>query len=178
MTIVRDYERKILLRETEELSRALSQSTTFSSHLGRVGELLRSVMRTLGGEDTDLVPPPPDPSSSAPNNRDEQSTESSEAANSSDDAAADAKYEAELAAAEWALERESELARLEQENALLRQLAAEHFNQTSDTGSSGSGPLPELPRLSNLPKVPARTLKGKLGGRDVGPFGMYKKFDE
>ena len=53
---MREYERKLLLRETEELSRSLDQSTALSSSLGRMGELLRVLMRTLGGEDAHLVP--------------------------------------------------------------------------------------------------------------------------
>ncbi|KAI0684923.1 hypothetical protein BC835DRAFT_1421790 [Cytidiella melzeri] len=183
LTIVRDYERKILLHETEELSRALSHSSTFSVHLGRVCELLRSIMRVLGGEDPSVLPQPSE-TPSAPSAlfsiRDRHIVNSLEV-NVNDDEGGQpiSDRELQLAAAEYALERESELARLEQENAFLRQLAAEHLLQDPHKSSSGSTtPVPELPKLSNLPKVPARTFKGKLGGRDVGPFGMYKKFDE
>ncbi|KAI0755415.1 hypothetical protein BC629DRAFT_1296847 [Irpex lacteus] len=144
LSIVREYERKILALETEELTRALSQTTDFSSHLGRVCELLRSVMRVLGGED---------PSIQVVSDRERQ-----------------------LAAAEYALERESELARLEQENAFLRQLAAEHFQLEQSAQKPAS--IPELPKLSNLPKSAARTMKEKLGGKDIGPFGKWKKFGE
>ncbi|KAI0795359.1 hypothetical protein BC629DRAFT_1286659 [Irpex lacteus] len=145
LSIVREYERKILALETEELTRALSQTTDFSSHLGRVCELLRSVMRVLGGEDPSIVPPPSDSQPSEPNTF-------------------------------YALERESELARLEQENAFLRQLAAEHFQLEQSAQKPAS--IPELPKLSNLPKSAARTMKEKLGGKDIGPFGKWKKFGE
>lgn len=138
-------------------------------------------MRTLGGEDSASMPAHSSSgsSSSASDNRDRYIINSLQADSTESDQGVVAEHEEELAAAEWALERESELARLEQENAFLRQLAAEHLNIASETNSSGSGAATlELPRLSSLPKVPARTYKGKLGGRDVGPFGMYKKFEE
>ena len=83
--------------------------------------------------------------------------------------------EAQLAAGEWALERECELARLELENGMLTQLVAEHEGVVSATSGAE---VRELPRLSTLPKLPARLKKRQLGGKDIGPFGMYKKYEE
>lgn len=92
--------------------------------------------------------------------------------------------EAQLIAADWALERECELARLERENAVLRQLVVEREKLEQVTATSGANirtpaeenaPRLELPKLSTLPK---RTFKGRLGGRDIGPYGMYKKYEE
>ncbi|KAI0084833.1 hypothetical protein BDY19DRAFT_969465 [Irpex rosettiformis] len=180
LSIVREYERKILTLETEELTRALSQSTDLSLHLGRVCELLRSVMRVLGGEDPSIVPPPSDRPSS-PNVlvsiRDRHIVNSLEINSSDDEELVVSERERQLAAAEYALERESELARLEQENAFLRQLAAEHF-QLQQQSAEKPASIPELPKLSNLPKSVARTMKEKLGGKDIGPFGKWKKFGE
>lgn len=139
-------------------------------------------MRTLGGEDTALVPELSSSSLSSLSvnsyeRRAVNSLQDTGGSQSDEDVAAE--HEAELAAAEWALERESELARLEEENVFLRQLASEHLHKGSETSPSNSGmPAPEFPKLSSLPKVPARTFNGKLGGRDVGPFGMYKKFED
>lgn len=95
-----------------------------------------------------------------------------------------ADKEAQLIAADWALERECELARLEQENAILRHLVQEREKLDRVSASSGANatspmgesvPRLELPRLSSLPK---RTFKGRLGGKDIGPFGVYKKSEE
>ena len=95
-----------------------------------------------------------------------------------------ADKEAQLIAADWALERECELARLERENAVLRQLIQEREKLDRVTATSGANvttpvgeylPRLELPKLSLLPK---RTYKGKLGGRDIGPFGVFKKSEE
>lgn len=180
LSIVREYERKILALETEELTRALSQTTDFSSHLGRVCELLRSVMRVLGGEDPSIVPPPSDSQPSEPNAfvtiRDRHIVNSLEVNDDGSEEQIVSDRERQLAAAEYALERESELARLEQENAFLRQLAAEHFQLEQSAQKPAS--IPELPKLSNLPKSAARTMKEKLGGKDIGPFGKWKKFGE
>ena len=79
----------------------------------------------------------------------------------------------QLAAAEWALERECELTRLELENRVLRQLVAENEGATTTINE-----VKELPKLLSLPKAPVRTRKGQLGGRDVGPFGLYRKLED
>lgn len=142
-------------------------------------------MRALGGEDLTSMPPSAPPSSlsnslasssSLVSSNDRHVINSLELPADADEEDAASEREAQLAAADWALERESELARLEQENAFLRSLAAEHLSQPSSDRSSSVPP--ELPRLSSLPRVSARTNNGKLGGRDVGPYGMYKKFEE
>ncbi|KAF7791408.1 hypothetical protein EIP86_002424 [Pleurotus ostreatoroseus] len=209
LAIMREYERKILLRETEELSKQLDRDTAFSTSLGRVGRLLRALMRMIGGEDSLSMPPttmtPSEngvastsslllphqhiinaleleqehESESYPDH--EAETETDATAESSSQAPSEGAEsrvvawqqaqdrETQLAAAEWALERECELARLELENRLLRQLVAEHEGVV--TATSGSGVPKELP---TLPRLPARARKGQLGGKDVGPFGMYK----
>jgi hypothetical protein len=179
---VRDYERKILLQETEELARSLDQTTTFSVHLGRVCELLRSTMRLLGGEDYSAIPPPADAPSSPytlvfPRDRHITNSLEADTENGEEDMTVSDR-ERQLAAAEYALERECELARLEQENAMLRQLVAEHMQLEGEKKPAGSALVPELPKLSNVPMVAARTLKNRLGGRDIGPFGIRKKFDD
>ncbi|KAI0688879.1 hypothetical protein C8Q76DRAFT_635132 [Earliella scabrosa] len=104
--------------------------------------------------------------------------------------------EKRLAAAEWALDRECELARLERENEELRALvdgllkpansnstpATQHPSES--TASTAPIPIPDHPNgedegrasddLSTLPRPQQHRL---LGGRPgtVGPFGTYKK---
>ncbi|TCD70566.1 hypothetical protein EIP91_002912 [Steccherinum ochraceum] len=183
LTLIREYEHKLLVRETEELIRTLSASSSMSTSLAKLGTLLRSAMRTLNGEDPDSVP--------EADSEDQHADDFHRPYNSSTltltapadlvEAAVDDEKDKELAAAEWALERECELSRLEQENAHLRRLLDEHtgFQNAQNTGSSRSSTtMSELPRLTDIPKASARTLHMKLGGRDVGPFGMYKKLDE
>lgn len=197
---MREYERKILQRETEEISKQLDRDTAFSLSLGRVGRLLRALMRIIGGEDASSMPPPVIASSESGIastsssgfhqhiiNAIELEQESEPEANAETDTDADEQEEAEgsesrgaprqrpedreaqLAAAEWSLERECELARLELENRLLRHLIAEHEGALAATSEPG------VPReLPSLPRPPTRMRKGQLGGKDVGPFGMYK----
>ncbi|TFK82671.1 hypothetical protein K466DRAFT_499875 [Polyporus arcularius HHB13444] len=111
--------------------------------------------------------------------------------------------EKRLAAAEWALERESELCRLEKENEQLRALVAGLHNAAASTSASeraaappppthrstdsSSSAIPDNPNgegeargsdehsaFSTLPRQQQQRL---LGGRPgtVGPFGTYKK---
>lgn len=243
---MREYERKLLTIETAQLQASLAQQTTFSSSLGRVGELLRVLMRAFGGEDPSSVPDsvlanmveaetgtsstgtgvgkegeiditstaghmtigrhpqkkiinsweletPPSPMpgmNPLPPSASDSSTTLELAPDSGDlpdqarskaDILAD--KEAQLIAADWALERECELARLERENVVLRQLMQEREKLERVTATSGAdvqspasehAPRLELPRLT----LPKRTFKGKLGGKDIGPYGMYKKFEE
>ena len=135
-------------------------------------------MRVLGGEDPSIVPPPSDTSS--PSNplvsiRDRHVVNSLEVNSDDGEEQVISERERQLVAAEYALERESELARLEQENAFLRQLAAEHF-QLEQQSADKSASIPELPKLPRLGKSRAIEKKEKLGGRDIGPFGKWKKF--
>ena len=177
---MRDYERKILLRETEQLSKTLDRDTSLSASLHRLSQLLRAVMRSLHGEDPDSMPTPspnpplPDtPTALQPQHHIINSLEID--AEEEDEEEPVDEREAQLAAAEWALERECELARLELENRMLTQLVAEHEGVVSATSGAE---VRELPRLSALPKLPARLKKRQLGGKDIGPFGMFKKYEE
>lgn len=238
---MREYERKLLAIDTAQLHASLTQQTALSSSLGRVGELLRVLMRALGGEDPGSVPTSvlanmveaetgtsstgtgigregeiditstvghmtigrhpqkrilnslelevpssPTPGTKAlPPTTSDPGTAPAPPPNSSEPPDADTlnDKEAQLIAADWALERECELARLERENAVLRQLMQEREKLDRVTATSGAdvqspaserAPRLELPRLT----LPKRTFKGRLGGKDIGPYGMYKKFEE
>lgn len=95
-----------------------------------------------------------------------------------------------IAAAEWSLERESELARLERENEALRMLLRGVLN--AETAPAAVAPVPRRPeqemedihedgRVSPALSVPSSTATIRSGGRKlggppgtVGPFGSYK----
>lgn len=164
------------MRETEELVRSLSASSSLSSSLAKLGTLLRSVMRTLNGEDPDSIPEPDpdDPHAEDLHRPYNSSTLTLTAPADLVDGIIDDQKDKELAAAEWSLERECELSRLEQENEHLRQLLTGHLGSQNAQvdAAEGTRTLSELPRLTDIPKVTARTLQSKLGGREVGPFGM------
>ncbi|EKM51719.1 uncharacterized protein PHACADRAFT_31538 [Phanerochaete carnosa HHB-10118-sp] len=246
LSIMREYERKLLTIETAQLQASLAQQTTVSTSLGRVGELLRVLMRVLGGEDPSSVPtsvlanmveaetgtsstgtglgkegeiditgtaghmtigrqpqkkiinsweleapasPMPGTTALPPSPSDSSTTLAS--SSDSSDPPDQARYkadiltdkEAQLLAADWALERECELARLEQENAMLHQLVQEREKLSRVTATSDADvhiTMGEHALRLELPKytLPKRTFKGKLGGKDIGPYGMYKKFEE
>jgi len=86
--------------------------------------------------------------------------------------------DAEAACADWALERETELARLEAENASLRDLVSIRASLEGKEGDQ----LLEKVRSSWALKLPNRSVPardgrmGALGGRagTVGPYGRYK----
>lgn len=160
-----------------------------STSLGRLGTLLRSVMRVLTGEDSESPPflnalaaasEEKEPSTSSAYVAPVLSIPASHEINSleASEGPIDADKDKQLAAAEWSLERECELARLEQENEHLRRLLAEHIGVNPVSGTSEpSTNIQEFPKLSGIPMVAARTQHSQLGGREVGPFGIYKKLN-
>jgi hypothetical protein len=105
LSLIRDYEAKLLVQEEEDATQELVTSTAVSRSLARLSHSLRQLMRSLGGEDRDGEP----------------------------------SGEGEEPDAEWALNRECELARLEKENENLR-------------------------RMLGLPVVPGCEMVGRSGG--------------
>ncbi|ESK89219.1 hypothetical protein Moror_5167 [Moniliophthora roreri MCA 2997] len=99
LSIIREYESKLLALEEQNATQELATSTAISESLARISRLLRQCLRAQGGEDTP---------------EEGQVTES--------------LYEREpwlsrdATQAEWAMEREIELARLEKENEELRRM--------------------------------------------------------
>ena len=94
LSLIRDYESKLLDREEENATQELDSSTALSESLARLSNVLRQYLRSLGGEEAERVI-----------NSDE-----------------DREPWSSMAAAQYALERECELARLEKENEELRMM--------------------------------------------------------
>ncbi|KAF4617461.1 hypothetical protein D9613_006090 [Agrocybe pediades] len=97
LSLIREYEAKLLAREEEIAQKDLDTSTAISNTLIRISHLLRQVLRSQSGEDGE----PP-----VTRTDDEEDREPWTAA----------------AASDYSLERDIELARLEKENEELRRL--------------------------------------------------------
>lgn len=145
--MIREYETKLLARQEENSVQDLSSSTAVSESLGRISHLLRQLLRSIGGEDAD----PPTTRTDDEEDREPWTS---------------------VLAADHALEREIELARLEKENEELRQMMGIVATQ-SRRGNSESRPMFEPLQRENqhIPSI------NKLGGATgtVGPFGAYKR---
>ena len=150
LSLIRDYETKLLARQEEDAAHDLSSSTAVSESLGRISNLLRQFLRTLGGEDID-----PQAMHGGDEDEDRDPWDS-------------------VSAAEYALEREIELARLEKENEELQRmmgLVAAHPRRTN----SDTRPTFEPPPRSGMGQRVSSI--SRLGGASgvVGPFGTYKR---
>ncbi|GLB38262.1 hypothetical protein LshimejAT787_0501270 [Lyophyllum shimeji] len=98
LSLIREYETKLLARQEEHVAQDLANSTAISESLVRISHLLRHVLRSLGGEDTDT------PTSTTDEEEIREPWSST-------------------AASDHALEREIELARLQRENEELKRMA-------------------------------------------------------
>ncbi len=101
LTLIRSYEAQLLARAEEDAQRGLDASTATAHSLAQVSHLLRQLLRAQGGEDAE-----------APVTRTDDVEDR------------EPWVAAAAAAADYALEREIELARLESENEELRIMAS------------------------------------------------------
>ncbi|KAI0916784.1 hypothetical protein AcW1_007856 [Taiwanofungus camphoratus] len=220
LALMRDYESNIIQRETEALDAALTANNARSVSFARVGRLLRTVMRKLGGED---IQPCEDlmaagggaetarqgasantsmtmisPLEVIDRYRGEDGGTGPEGNGENELTNTYIQLEAEmseehvperrLAAAEWALERECELARLERENEELRRLLHGVLNANTSAlpsvpstvrthtgdGDEGDARSDSASHSSSLSVTHhLRQLGGPPG--TVGPFGTYKR---
>ncbi len=129
LSLIREYEERLLALEEQNAARDLATSTTVSEAIARLSYIMRQVLHHESGEDTDPV---------------------------------DA-----VAAAEYAMEREIELARLEKENEELRRML---------------GVLPLVPKEEPQPHQdsrpffePIRLQRTVSQIPAVGPYGTYKR---
>lgn len=126
LSLIRHYESNLLQLEEDNSSKELEASTRISESISRMSEVLRNCLREVGGERT-----------------------SSEGGEEDLDLLEREPWQStEAAHAEWALEREIELARLERENEELRALI-----MAGQTVPKQATALPSLP--PSQPQPPA-----------------------
>ncbi|KZT27550.1 hypothetical protein NEOLEDRAFT_1060281 [Neolentinus lepideus HHB14362 ss-1] len=138
LTLTRHYETLILSRETHTLHTDLSANSTAAHSLQRLSETLRALMRSLQGEEppqpqsqpqsqsnSQSDSPQPDSQNPPPEGEERDPSQSPPEHEPSDEDDLIPDYN-------WALERETEIARLEAENEYLRQLLS------IDTASASS----------------------------------------
>lgn len=162
LALIREYESKLIARESEDLLRALLASTAQSAALGRVSNTLRLLMRVLNGEDAEVADTP------------------SPGAKQGDMEEFDFEEKKD-----WSLERDCELARLERENSVLRRMLGMELHEieadtkwnATDYAADNSRLLEPRSGSSKYPHQPLQPQKKVLGGAPgtVGPYGTYKK---
>ncbi|KAI6030537.1 hypothetical protein F5J12DRAFT_801154 [Pisolithus orientalis] len=160
LAFIRDYESKLLKKESENLLRALTTSTSESVSLARMSRALRKLMRLLNGEDalsSASGSPSPDGASSPANEAFEF-----------DEGRKDDR----------ALEQEIELARLQKENIVLRRMLNLQLPESEYRGS-GVESIGTVDLHRHLVPRPSSMIQRgeKLGGMrgTVGPYGTYKR---
>jgi len=128
LSLIREYEAKLLAREEENAEKELDASTAMSNSLVRLSHLLRQVLRVQNGEETESSP-----------TRSENEEER--------------EPWAATVASDYALERDIELARLEKENEELRRLVGLLPPQPRKDSGSDFRPIFEAPHPMRLPSM-------------------------
>ncbi|KAH7910819.1 hypothetical protein BJ138DRAFT_1179992 [Hygrophoropsis aurantiaca] len=151
LALIREYESRLLSRESEGATRDLAFSTAHSEALARLSNTLRLLMRSVQGEE---------PSGS-------------KSASSNVPPSPDSAIEFETGE-DWALERECELSRLERENIVLRRLLGQEVHDEMLMENSGA---PNYKRTEIQRTASVMAQRKILGGAPgtVGPFGTYKR---
>ncbi|KAG9315836.1 hypothetical protein JVU11DRAFT_3485 [Chiua virens] len=152
LALIREYEARLLTKESENLLRALSSTTAESISLGRVSSTLRSLLRVLNGEDVPL-----------PTNQNPPS----ESNNPSPDG-----FDFEKVGDDWALERECELSRLERENAVLRRLLGLEVREPEYLARPGS--LGGDQQKPSIPRQNEGTVQKKMLGGAPGTLFYHR----
>ncbi|KAF8843414.1 hypothetical protein BDN67DRAFT_897373 [Paxillus ammoniavirescens] len=160
LALIREYESRVLVKESENLLRALASTTAESISLGRISATLRGLMRILNGEEPPSRSPP---------------TTGAEANNSPSSEEFDFGEKEED---DWALERECELARLEHENAILRRMLGldARPGYGAKSGAVGVSAIDQQRSSVTQPNggAPQKKMLGGAPGT-VGPYGTYKR---
>ncbi|KAF8798771.1 hypothetical protein BYT27DRAFT_7202466 [Phlegmacium glaucopus] len=148
LSLIRDYEAKLLAREEENSKQDLDTSTAISHSLVHLSYLLRQVLRSLNGEDTE---------SPVTRMDDDENREPWTVSAGSD----------------YALERDIELARLEKENEELRRLMGLlPFHRRKDSGSEYCAAF-EAPPPMRLPSMQKISPAG--GGKSTQQYETFKR---
>ncbi|CAE6488925.1 unnamed protein product [Rhizoctonia solani] len=142
LNLTRHYETMILQLQAQTQSVVLGASTNHSQTVSRLSSLLRLLLRSFNGEDATFDPSVlPDPRALCDPTHPEhtKALELLEKLPANESPAPDNPDPEETdARSDWALEREIEICRLEQENETLRRLLAIHTGQSMPEGSSDS----------------------------------------
>ncbi|KAG8764223.1 hypothetical protein FRC11_011239 [Ceratobasidium sp. 423] len=140
LNLTRHYETMILQLQAQTQAVVLNASTNHSQAVSRLSNLLRLLLRSFNGEDATFDPSTlPDPRALCdPAHPDHaKALELLEKLPSNETPAAESNDPEETdARSDWALEREIEICRLEQENDTLRRLLAIHTGQPLPEGMS------------------------------------------
>ncbi|CAE6384934.1 unnamed protein product [Rhizoctonia solani] len=142
LNLTRHYETMVLQLQAQTQAVVLNASTNHSQAVSRLSNLLRLLLRSFNGEDATFDPATlPDPRALCDPTHPEHAKAlelleklpagETPASDSNDPDEADAR-------SDWALEREIEICRLEQENDTLRRLLAIHTGQPLPEGTSDS----------------------------------------
>ena len=142
LTVIRDFESRILSLQDEDSAKRLTASTAQSESLARLSRSFRQFMRSIGGE--------------GPSSDDSPKTDDLES------------WSAASSSAEWALERDCELARLEKENDELRRMISADVRDSRAQKSNASEPARPP---TTVPSHDNRTLGGGLAR--AGSAGSY-----
>lgn len=148
LSLIREYEAKLLAREEENSKKDLDTSTAISYSLARLSYLLRQVLRSQNGEDTES------PVSRTDDNENREPWTVS-------------------AGSDYALERDIELARLEKENEELRRLMGllPLRQRRQDSGSEYGTPFEAPPiRLPSMQKIGSAR-----GGKSTQQYETFKR---
>ncbi|KAF8908949.1 hypothetical protein CPB84DRAFT_1864427 [Gymnopilus junonius] len=149
LSLIRDYEAKLLAREEENAQKELDASTAISNSLVRLSHLLRHVLRTQNGEASEASP---------------TQSESEE----------EREPWATVAAPDHALERDIELARLEKENEELRRLVGLLPPQQRKDSGSDFRPIFEPPHPMRLPSM--QKVGQSTSGKPNQMYGFSKAY--
>ncbi|KAK7063862.1 hypothetical protein R3P38DRAFT_3382606 [Favolaschia claudopus] len=121
LNLTRHYEALLLTRETQNLSIDLASGTDLARSLQRVSQLLRGMLRSMAGEETDFANPDPDYDGGESGVGFVDPSDLEALVNALDEVGQPG-YAGTEGREDWAFERECEITRLEQENAELRRM--------------------------------------------------------
>lgn len=151
MAVIRNFESRILSLQDEETTKRVTITTAQSESLARLSRSFRQFVRAVGGEDGDR------PSAEETNK------------------AEDFEPWSLTSGADWALERESELARLEKENDELRRMIALHAGGVRSVDTSVGEPgRPISSHDSGLLASGNGTGQGNLQLNAAGSLGILQ----
>lgn len=169
LTLTRHYEGLLMARENQTLSADLSSSTNMSRSLQRLSYNLRNLLRSMAGENPDAEPHHLRSQSEAEyeGGSSDQLIDPVELQSLLDALDEHANYTNAPGREDWAIERESEIARLERENAELRRMLGIDPSSIAETGIDMEAEVERMERRRH-PELSQRLRTGGHGREDSG----------